>query len=134
MVLFMAFNYFQSKQPFPDSGGRVVAIHNDSEWENQVAKKQGDPVLVDFYATWCPPCRRAAPIFGELSLKYTGCDFVKVDVDQCRGVAKACNVSSMPTFQLYRNGRLMDEVIGFSTANIEAMLKKGGVSNKPRAD
>jgi thiol-disulfide isomerase/thioredoxin len=81
MTLFMAFNHWKSKQPFPESGGNVKAVHGGkAEFDALLAKNKF--VLVDFYATWCPPCRSAAQPFGQLSLKYTGATFVKVDVDE----------------------------------------------------
>mmetsp|Transcript_20803 Transcript_20803/g.24588 ORF Transcript_20803/g.24588 Transcript_20803/m.24588 type:complete len:155 (-) Transcript_20803:106-570(-) len=126
MLLFVAYNHWKSKQPFPEAGGRTIGIKNHQEFDDLMAQK--GMVIVDFYATWCPPCRMAAPVFGELSETFTGAEFVKVDVDQCNSVAKACKVSSMPTFQLYRDGKLVDSVVGFSKAKMESMLKKHHVS------
>lgn len=81
MVMFMAYNHWKTKQPFPESGGNVTAIHGGKE-EFDIVLKNNKFVLVDFYATWCPPCRTAAPVFGELSEKYVGATFVKIDVDE----------------------------------------------------
>lgn len=92
-----------------------------------MASKESGVVVVDFFATWCPPCRTAAPVYGALSEKYPGAAFVKVDVDECKSVARTCNVSSMPTFQVYKSGELVDQTVGFSAANIEAMLQKHGL-------
>jgi thioredoxin 1 len=92
-----------------------------------MAAQRNGVVVVDFFAVWCPPCRTAAPVFGALSEKYPGAAFVKVDVDECKAVARACNVSSMPTFQVYAHGKLVDQTVGFSAANIEAMLQKHGL-------
>lgn len=66
-------------------------------------------------------------MYGALSEKYPGATFVKVDVDECKAVARTCNVSSMPTFQVYKAGALVDQTVGFSAANIEAMLQKHGL-------
>jgi len=77
VVLFMAFNHWKMRQPFPESGGRVSGVHSDADWDEKVVKHKG-LVCVDFYATWCPPCRSAAPVFGTLSTCYPGVEFVKV--------------------------------------------------------
>jgi len=124
LVCFLLYNHWKSKQPFPDSGGRVTGIHGEKDWEEKV--KHGSLVCVDFYATWCPPCRTDAPWFGQTSLKYGTTDFVKVDVDECKSIARMCSVSAMPTFQLYKNGEKIDESVGYNPSSIEAMIKKAG--------
>jgi len=129
MILFFFYNHIKMKQPFPESGGRVTGIHSEEDWEAQVLSQKG-LVVVDFFAVWCPPCRSAAPVYGELSTQFLDADFVKVDVDELKRIARSCGVSSMPTFQLYSNGKMVDQTIGFSRANIEAMLRKHSASSK----
>lgn len=64
----------------------------------------GGPAVIDFYATWCGPCRAVGPKVGELSEKYQNVRFVQVDVDKMRGVAQQYNVTAMPTFVFLKNG------------------------------
>ena len=69
--------YNQHCEEIKMHGGRVSGVHSDADWDEKVAKHKG-LVCVDFYATWCPPCRSAAPVFGTLSTCYPGVEFVKV--------------------------------------------------------
>ena len=76
----------------PDTGGRVKTIKSEEEWKaamEQSAEK-GTMAFVDFYATWCGPCRNIAPFIGELSLTYSSVDFYKVG-QPCSGDAAACS-------------------------------------------
>lgn len=115
------FKFYQSSRPFPEAGGRVEAVHTTEEWE--AAKKRGRPMIVDFFATWCGPCRTAAPQFGELSNVFPDVLFVKVDVDQLRAAAQECQVSAMPTFIAFdASGKVVETVRGFNRREIERVL------------
>jgi len=71
------------------------------------------PVLVDFSATWCGPCKRLEPIVHEIAESYDGrLKVVKVDVDQARTVAAKYGVMSVPTVVLVKDGTVKDQVIG----------------------
>ena len=71
------------------------------------------PVLVDFSATWCGPCKRLEPIVHEIAASYDGrLKVVKVDVDQARNVAAKYGVMSVPTVVLVKDGAVKDQVIG----------------------
>lgn len=124
LALYLAYNFWKSKQPFPESGGRVVGIHSQEDWDRLV-KVEG-LCVVDFFATWCPPCRSAAPVYGAMSERYLNTTFVKVDVDEMKALSRTCQVSAMPTFQLFKDGKMVDQTVGFSASNIEAMLVKHG--------
>ena len=78
-------------------------------------------VVVDFTATWCPPCQMIAPKFVELAEQTPDAVFVKVDVDENADTAGACGISCMPTFQFYKGGEKKAEIQG---ANIEALKAK----------
>jgi thioredoxin 1 len=71
------------------------------------------PVLVEFWATWCPPCRMVAPVLEEIAAEYAAdLEVVKVDVDACPVTARDQRVMGMPTMNLYRNGELIHSITG----------------------
>lgn len=61
--------------------------------------------MIDFYATWCGPCRAVAPKVGELSEKYQNVRFISIDVDKVRQVAQEYSVTAMPTFVFVKDGK-----------------------------
>jgi thioredoxin 1 len=71
------------------------------------------PVLVDFWATWCGPCIAIAPTIEALSTEYEGRVKVgKVDVDENQGVAAQYGIRSIPTLMVFKNGEVVDQIIG----------------------
>jgi len=82
--------------------------------ENQADMvSQHSRIVLDCYADWCGPCRMVAPIIQELAGEYTGrVSFGKVDVDQSPGVARQFNVSSIPTLLFFKDGQLVDRLVG----------------------
>ncbi|GAX26773.1 thioredoxin 1 [Fistulifera solaris] len=78
-------------------------------------------VVIDFSAEWCGPCKYIGPIFEKLSDEIDTVVFAKVDVDEADDVAGLCGISAMPTFQFFRNGQKIDELMG---ANVEALHQK----------
>lgn len=71
------------------------------------------PVLVDFWAQWCPPCHRLAPVLDELDDEYAGrARIVKVDVDENPQTMRAYGILSMPTLSVFRKGELVSQVVG----------------------
>ena len=105
-----------------------MAIVNvtDVEFTSEVLNHNG-PVIVDFWAGWCAPCKRLAPEFEKLSQKYPSIKFVKVDVDQNPVSARSCNVMSLPTLVMFSPGNTPKGLVGFAkVADIEKRFELGG--------
>ena len=82
---------------------------------DEVVLKSDKPVLVDFFAEWCGPCKMAAPVLDKLADEYEGkAGIVKVDVDQNQELAMKYNVMSIPTVVLFEGGEEKDRKIGFA--------------------
>lgn len=73
-----------------------------------------DCVIVDFYATWCGPCKMQAPVLEELANCRSEVKIAKVDVDKLQSLAQQYAVMSIPTLLLFKNGKLVDKKIGFT--------------------
>ena len=84
----------------------------DSNFEEE-AIKASVPVVVDFYADWCGPCKMIGPVIEELAKDYEGkVKIGKVNTDENRGVATKYNVMSIPTIIFLKNGQVVDTVVG----------------------
>lgn len=70
-------------------------------------------VLVDFWATWCGPCKMIAPVVEEVSNEVSNARFVKVDVDENENLANKYQISSIPTLMIFKNGTPVDTLVGF---------------------
>jgi thioredoxin 1 len=71
------------------------------------------PVLVDFWAEWCAPCHRLAPVLDELETEYQGrARIVKINADENPKTAMAYGVMSLPTLSMFRNGEVVSQVVG----------------------
>lgn len=84
----------------------------DSDFETAVLKND-KPVLVDFYADWCGPCKMAAPILDQLSAEQSDVKIMKMNVDENQQTPAKFGVMSIPTVILFKNGEEIDRIIGF---------------------
>ncbi len=88
----------------------VLSINKD-QFQKEVAERKG-LVMVDFYADWCGPCKLTSPIIEELSEEYTDVSFVKVNVDNNQELASQYSVFSIPTFIVFKDGKLATQFVG----------------------
>ena len=89
----------------------------DSNFQETVLNSD-KPVLVDFWAAWCGPCRMVGPIIDELSQEYEGKAVVgKVDIDSNQQYAAQFGVRNIPTVLVFKNGELVDRKVGVSSKN-----------------
>ena len=84
----------------------------DGTFDQEVLKSE-TPVLVDFWATWCGPCKAIAPAVDEIAREYKGKLKVgKVDIDQHQQVAQKFGIRSIPTLLVFKGGRVVDTIVG----------------------
>ena len=104
--------------------GNVIEF-NDQNFDSDVLKAE-TPVLVDFWAIWCGPCKAIAPIVEEIANDFNGKVKVgKMDVDSNNQVAMRYGIRSIPTLLLFNNGEVVDQVIGnVGKDSIESMISK----------
>ena len=91
-----------------------MSIKITAENFENVVLNSGKPVLVDFWATWCGPCKMIAPVVEEIAQEYEDKIVVaKIDVDEVPSVAAKYNVMSIPTLIVFENGKEVNRLVGF---------------------
>jgi len=97
---------------------------NDSNFKHEVLD-EGLPVLVDFWAEWCGPCRMVGPIVEEIAKEYKGeLKVCKLNVDEAPETASKYGIMSIPTLAIFKKGKVVDKIVGaLPKAELEAAIK-----------
>jgi thioredoxin 1 len=106
------------------AGADVMNI-GDGEFQKEVLESE-TPVIVDFWATWCAPCRAIAPALEELATQYRGrVKVAKVNIDDNQETPQQYGVRSIPTLLVFKGGRVVDQIVGaVPKAKLEDAIKK----------
>jgi thioredoxin 1 len=106
-------------------GGADVLNVGDSDFKKEVLESQ-QPVLVDFWATWCAPCRAIAPAVEELATQYKGrVKVAKMNIDDNQDTPQQFGVRSIPTLLIFKGGKVVEQIVGaVPKSKLEDALKK----------
>jgi len=104
----------------------VKKISSQAELEREFRAAGDKAVIIDFYATWCEPCKSIAPKISEFEQKYPRVIVLKVDVDKLETIADKYKINSMPTFKVFIRGQEVrgDTVASASVTRLESLFKK----------
>ncbi len=93
--------------------GQFVTEVNDDSFEKEVLQSE-QPVLVDFWAAWCGPCRALAPVVDQVATEYSGkLKVMKMDVDKNNSTPARYGIRGIPALLLFKGGQVADQIVGF---------------------
>lgn len=93
--------------------GQFVTEVNDADFEQQVLKSE-TPVLVDFWATWCGPCRALAPVVDQVAGEYEGkIKVMKMDVDRNNATPGRYGIRGIPALLIFKDGKVAEQIVGY---------------------
>ncbi|XP_070541288.1 thioredoxin-like [Ptychodera flava] len=102
----------------------VIVVKTKDAFDAELKNAGSKLVTVDFTAAWCPPCQSIGPKFEALSDEITDVVFLKVDVDDNSETAETYNISAMPTFVFFKNGKELERFSGASEEKLRATIAK----------
>jgi len=118
-VLFTAIMRARIKNtPMVDDAAKIITL-TDKNFHHQIKDKT---ILIDFWASWCAPCRMMAPVLNELSEEVDKASVGKLNIDEYQSIAAKYNVRSIPTMIIFKGGKEVDRIVGVKSK--EYLLKQ----------
>ena len=109
-----------------------VNVINKENFDEKVLKNE-NPVVVDFWAPWCGPCRMLSPVVDQVSEEVEGVSFGKVNVDEEKELAARYGIMSIPALVLFKDGKAVDSMIGFRPKERVVEFSKGKLSSPSKS-
>lgn len=102
----------------------VLEVVSKDDFNKKITAAEDNLVVVDFYATWCGPCKMVKPHYAKLAEEFSPASvtFLKVDVDKVEDVTNEYGISSMPTFVLIRKSKKVDEITGANMDRLRTLI------------